>query len=618
MLLAAYNPMASHSAVAAVRVAPESFLDWSAPDQPVSVSISLNLVDVLSLEMIEAFKAIPRRGLEIGGLLLGHVDTSGGKPVVVIEDRELLPSEHLHGPSFRLSSLDRDQLTSIALKWGVESNAGFHVVGLFRGDTRPEHKFDEQDVTLAKQLALEGQGVFLMIAPAVGHLGQATIGILKDGDLVPADSFPFRSASLREGAFPISDRNISPIATERRILPAPTPASSTPNNERGPRPAPPGRRVLDLGAYRIRSQSKSWQALWNRSRGRAWIPLSIGAAILSGVLLATLWRHVSHSGSASPSAAAVAPAPSLIPIHLNVKREGPEWNLTWNQASELIERADRGAIRIYDGPSSWELPLDRNELRTGSIRYLPKSGQVKFQLQIFLSNGSVSESIIALDSGYQPGRAQPVRPEPSRGAADRGPLSPQRSKKAKQDLESRHAPILLASRPPARASGHDVTALPEPPSLSSSPLVPPPGASLGKASSPDMRLPVTMLFEPAGASRIRKALKFVSPTRVVHHHEAAEAPATPLQEVKPDAPLQAAQGLQGSVEIDVRVAIDTHGKVSGAWLESGHDRGQLSDAAITAARNWRFKPAAKNHALVESEGVVHFRFQNPDVAVVAP
>src|SRR5262249_42258498 len=160
--------------------------------------------------------------------------------------------------------------------------------------------------------------------------------------------------ALREGAFPISHRNVSSIVVERRIPAAPPPGPATPNAERGPRPAPPAKRVLDLGTYRIRGRSKNWQALWNRSRRRAWIPLSIAAAILSGVLLTTLWRHASHSGPASvSSAAAVTPAPSLIPIHLNVKREGPEWNLTWNQTSELIEQADRGALRIYDGPSSW-------------------------------------------------------------------------------------------------------------------------------------------------------------------------------------------------------------------------------------------------------------------------
>jgi TonB family protein len=344
------------------------------------------------------------------------------------------------------------------------------------------------------------------------------------------------------------------------------------------------------------------------------MPLSVAAVILSGILLATLWKNraTQHEAAFPAVIAASAPLSSLTPIHLNVRREGPEGNLTWNHTAELIEQADRGALQIHDGASSWELPLDRNELRTGSIRYLPKSGRVKFQLEVFSPNRSVTESVIALDSGYQPEKA-----EPAKGAADRGPLTPQRPRKAKQDVEPRQAPTLLATASSARASEHDVASLPDPPHLPPAPLVPTPRASIGRGNSPEMHLAVTTLFEPVGPSRIRKALKFVSPTRLMRHHEAPEAPPSPIREITPEAPSRATLGSRDSVEVDVRIAIDTHGTVSSAWLES-KENGLLSEAALAAARNWKFKPASKNNSLIESEAILHFRFQNPELAAVKP
>src|SRR2546421_718055 len=72
---------------------PELFCHWNAQDQQVSISLNLKLIDLLSLEVMEAFKSIPRRGLEIGGLLLGRVEAAD-QPLVVIEDRQILPAEH--------------------------------------------------------------------------------------------------------------------------------------------------------------------------------------------------------------------------------------------------------------------------------------------------------------------------------------------------------------------------------------------------------------------------------------------------------------------------------------------------------------------------------------------
>ena len=46
---------------------------WEAPNKPVSVRISLQVVDSLDHAAVETFRSISSRGSEIGGLLLGSV-----------------------------------------------------------------------------------------------------------------------------------------------------------------------------------------------------------------------------------------------------------------------------------------------------------------------------------------------------------------------------------------------------------------------------------------------------------------------------------------------------------------------------------------------------------------
>ena len=63
--------------------------------------------------------------------------------------------------------------------------------------------------------------------------------------------------------------------------------------------------------------------------------------------------------------------------------------------------------------------------------------------------------------------------------------------------------------------------------------------------------------------------------------------------------------VEGSV-VDVKVFIDDAGNVTRAQaLEKG---GELTGAALNAARQWRFTPARKHNKPVSSEMLLHFRF----------
>ncbi len=596
----------------ATRLEPEVFYDWSAQGQPIAVSINLNLIDRLSLEVIEGFKSLPKRGLEIGGLLLGRVDEAEREPLVVIEDREVFHSEHLHGPSFHLSPHDREQWAALATRWTAEENAGFHAVGLFRSDTRPEYGFDDEDSSLARELFREGLGVFVLIRPSVVGASRATFGILRDGALTAIGEFPFQSGALRDGTYPLSSRTIDPAAAKRRVALRPTEVPGEGLRQNGKPDRDATRAIRRGSALRSLSSLTASRMQWQRFAKWAWIPLFALLAVLAIAIRTNHSRSAVQrpATSSDTTRAALAPPSRLDPLLLAVEHVGRELKLSWNHEAESIRQADYGKLQIGDGLVNRELRLDRAELLTGSISYLPGSGDVNFQLQVFGASGSATESIRSLDPGYN---AQDL-PSP------RPVVSPSESIR-KNRRASHPKPVVKVPTIEARPS---IVEQPKPvEQITVAPPAPVPQAPVPPAHSSEAPATAgtntpgtfTASFEPISPSRLHKALNRVSPTRLVHMRENRDfVPAKPVREPMPKASPQILRGVREPVSIDVRVAIDKQGNVTSVSLESTAKNGPLPDAAMTAARNWTFRPAHKGSTPVASQAVLHFRVRNPDVA----
>src|SRR5271154_7484672 len=75
---------------------------WDAPGQPAIIHLHLDVLDRLSAEAMRGFGAVPKRGAEVGGLLLGSIEPGrAGHPAVVrIEDFEAVECEYQRGPSY--------------------------------------------------------------------------------------------------------------------------------------------------------------------------------------------------------------------------------------------------------------------------------------------------------------------------------------------------------------------------------------------------------------------------------------------------------------------------------------------------------------------------------------
>ena len=82
-------------------VASESGIyNWQIPGKSIQVQLNLEVIDNLLPEMMRAFGAVPKRGAEVGGLLIGSIEhVQAGQTIVRIEQVELVPCVYARGPS---------------------------------------------------------------------------------------------------------------------------------------------------------------------------------------------------------------------------------------------------------------------------------------------------------------------------------------------------------------------------------------------------------------------------------------------------------------------------------------------------------------------------------------
>ena len=83
-------------------------------------------------------------------------------------------------------------------------------------------------------------------------------------------------------------------------------------------------------------------------------------------------------------------------------------------------------------------------------------------------------------------------------------------------------------------------------------------------------------------------------------------PARAVHQVSPSVPGNIK--VPEDTRVSVKVALDETGRVKGTDLVSQNVDARLANAAMDAARRWRFEPARQNEKRVESSVILHFRF----------
>jgi hypothetical protein len=356
---------------------------WQPPGKPVSVLLSLDVVDRLQQDVLRGFGAVPKRGAEVGGILLGKA-ISGNKLVVGVEDYEMVPIEYRLGPSYLLSEADRAafQETFERLR-AAGDQTGVAPVGFFRSQTRDAVGLVPEDLALIDHYFPEPDKIVLLIKPFATRVATAGFYFREDGTFQsgpPLAEFNFRRKDLG-GGDPAPPRSASPLSSaastvERvnlRTMPAPSEGTAPVRNDpaperRVPRTPGPDPTDLDLPAV-LKTPARS---------GWVWLPISF-IFLLLGVLLGF---------QASLTLRPQNPTDSF-GVALAVTRDGDNLSVHWDRQAPAIRAATQGVLTIGDGKSSRLVNLSSDQLQTGSVVYPHKDGEVKFRLELSFKSGAV-------------------------------------------------------------------------------------------------------------------------------------------------------------------------------------------------------------------------------------
>ena len=407
--------------MSAARPVVPGFFECIVPDANVKILLSLEAIDRLAAAAMEGFKAVPRRGLEVGGLLLGRVEGD----CVVVEDIEAVDSEHQRGPSWLLSEKDKQLLSATIARVNDDAN-GLRLVGLYRSQTRAGFAPADEDVTLMREYSSGDRPVFLLVKPEA--VGRST-ALFAAGNGLQAISgiFPFRA---RLGG------SVPPAFTPARGISAPPtpppPAADTPRIETHQDQLPAGHvprlstaRVMEGLAQDVDRQPAGWHEPVRR-QGLSllepvnqheptgmfsrilWMVVILLCAGAGGYGLARWWTAQPRRQVAGTQS-----------IALHAIWSGTNLHLQWNRDAPLIRQANRGILWIDDGMHRRHLDLKAEDLTNGSIQYWPSSSDVEFKLEVFTPGGGASESIRALSVPLPPAAAAPApMPEPAPPATE--------------------------------------------------------------------------------------------------------------------------------------------------------------------------------------------------------
>jgi hypothetical protein len=317
---------------------------WAVPGNPVAVHLRLDVVDRLAAEFLRGLGAVPKRGAEVGGVLLGSIEPGQLKDtsIVRIEDFEPVPCSYVRGPSYLLTEEDRKLFDEICQRRSP--------VGYYRSHTREGLSLGPEDINLASNVAL-------LVKPLADKPGVAGFFVRENGvfpEKTPQE-FPFRRWEMT-GEEPPPSPPAGPVKPAPEIVPlSPQQVTESPQLDVPPRP---------------------------KSRTGIWMVAAF-VFLLLGVLLGYQASRITAPRRVSDFA-----------VSLAVERNGDNLMVRWNRDAPAIRSANSGLLEIDDGGEMKRMELDRANLSGGNFIYRNASEKVRFRLVIFLDPGvSVAEEL---------------------------------------------------------------------------------------------------------------------------------------------------------------------------------------------------------------------------------
>jgi hypothetical protein len=538
---------------------------WEAPDGSRSVAFARGIVEGLRGRALEAFRSVPKRGAEIGGLILGRVLRT--KPFLArVTGFEEIPCPYRFGPSYVLADEDLP-----ALETALRQERPDPVIGFFRSYASREMLLDEADRNLLNRYSPDERSIFLLLQPKASASCAAAFLFPENGEVGWEPQYPAfdfdearlsgqtaepaqgewrASAEAKEPPAPAlvgQSPSVAKNAFASRILRDAGSRTSEPPREESPPSEPPvteppspeppresAKPAVEVPAavavaetvpppepHHLPPPARVRQREYGdtdppRKRGfllplLGWIVLCVAAA---GVY--ELWT--------------MARAPRWAPLGLNAQTTPGAIQLSWNAALRPVHDAARGTLIVDDGGAAKRIALTPEQVRAGRYNYQGSAGNVLFRME--LSGGGM------------------------------------------QDVGDS---LRVVSAPPAKAAA------------------------------------------PPTAEQPRRAES--SADRAAERETPEERPANiailpePLREIHPDIPPGIRARIHDRVVVPVEVKVTATGRVVSASTHGSGDSlyHYLADRAARSARDWRFSPArARNGRAVPATRTIYFVFRGSE------
>lgn len=305
-----------------------------------SWSPTAEVAETIRSEAFLGLKALPRRGAEVGGFVFTRSGSASNAEHAV--DRiELVPTEHLFGPYYRLSAADLDLFRSKARD--VRSTFPGAILGYFRTCTRDEFQLDDHDIQLLHDVLPDARFVYLVK--------------------------PFQSGDCRVRVFAADEPLGSPYISEFPLR----------LNVDIQRESVRASDTASLKTPLLTAWSKTEETTESRPEqdtpGRNyWKPLLL-TALAAAVVFAAAWVYGRRQS---------APQPEL---NLAVETTSGNIHLKWDHKSPAFRSAETGTLWITDQGNTRELSLNPSTLGTGSLVYVTDTPDVTFRMQLPQKSG---------------------------------------------------------------------------------------------------------------------------------------------------------------------------------------------------------------------------------------
>jgi hypothetical protein len=397
------------------------YLRWEPAEKPVVIDLSLDAAGHMMTDAVTGLTRIPRRGMEVGGILLGTAFKKGDSLIVVVEDFVAVPCDYAFGPSYTLSEESRKAFRAALERSRVGGPP--RPIGYYRTETHDNLRLRPQDLDLLSVCFPGPADVALLIRPRTIRASTGAFFFWEDGHMRPESYLEFpvprqkkrdhRTAAPADPAdSPRAPDQAKPLESKMPLLAsaAKRPVAQQPVAQ--PSEPPPAIPLTTFPGVPTPERKKSlWSRLWRKKpgperprletpeppprRGNPWwvtwwmqgpliVALFAAVAVL-GYLTAREF-HVPLIGG--PKAPRDPYALALI-----VLESGDSLHLTWDKDAPAIASAQSGLLTILDGDVKKSLDLTAAELRNASVVYRRTTPDVHFRLEIFLKgHRTVSET----------------------------------------------------------------------------------------------------------------------------------------------------------------------------------------------------------------------------------